>query len=237
MLMLVPLLEMLFRRRDELNLLAAIGFSKKRIQQLLWRESTPVVCVSALLGIAVGLAYTCLVLFLLGNLWKGATHTNGFKVYLDLMTIVVGGTSGIILALTLLRIGIWRALNFITEKIHKRDRKQEAGRTPSLRVSKLIWASIRYTKKQALLSFITLASGVLIVFLVGLNRRSFADSSQIRTATGGFSLWCETTVPVYHNIQTRRTLIFVGIEFEFCFQFIKYSFYLNLKTTYFSKVG
>jgi len=39
---------------------------------------------------------------------------------------------------------------------------------------------------------------------VGLNRRSFADSSQIRTATGGYSLWCETSVPVYHNIQTEE---------------------------------
>ena len=68
--------------------------------------------------------------------------------------------------------------------------------------SKLIWASLFYTKKSALLSFITLASGVFIVFAVGLNRRSFADSSQMRTATGGFSLWCETIVPVYHNINT-----------------------------------
>jgi len=50
----------------------------------------------------------------------------------------------------------------------------------------------------------TLASGVFIVFSVGLNRQGFADSSQTRTATGGFSLWCETGVPVYHNLQTEE---------------------------------
>jgi putative ABC transport system permease protein len=55
-----------------------------------------------------------------------------------------------------------------------------------------------------MLSFITLASGVFIVFSVGLNRQGFADSSQIRTATGGFSLWCETSVPVYHNMNTEE---------------------------------
>ena len=55
-----------------------------------------------------------------------------------------------------------------------------------------------------MLSFTTLASGVFIVFSVGLNRQGFADSSQIRAATGGFSLWCETAVPVYHNIQTEE---------------------------------
>jgi putative ABC transport system permease protein len=61
-----------------------------------------------------------------------------------------------------------------------------------------------YSRKQALLSFVSLASGVLVLFSVGLNRRGFADSSQIRTATGGFSLWCETAVPVYHNMQTKE---------------------------------
>ena len=70
--------------------------------------------------------------------------------------------------------------------------------------SKWMWSSLLYAKKQAMLSFITLASGVFIVFSVGLNRQSFADSSQIRTATGGFSLWCETSVPVYHNLQTEE---------------------------------
>ena len=82
------------------------------------------------------------------------------------------------------------------------NRKVETGRAPSLQ--KLIWSSLFYTKKQAMLSFITLASGVFIVFSVGLNRQGFADSSQIQTATGGFSLWCETSVPVYHNIQTEE---------------------------------
>jgi len=84
-----------------------------------------------------------------------------------------------------------------------------------------------YTKKQALLSFIALASGVLIVFSVGLNRRSFADSSQIRTATGGFSLWCETSVPVYHNIQTKEGRAKLGLndlsENAHVMQLLKYS--------------
>jgi putative ABC transport system permease protein len=75
---------------------------------------------------------------------------------------------------------------------------------PYFSESKLIWSSLFHIKKQAMLSFITLASGVFIVFSVGLNRQGFADTSQIHTATGGFSLWCETSVPVYHNIQTEE---------------------------------
>ena len=76
------------------------------------------------------------------------------------------------------------------------------NRKTPFNTSKLMWSSLFYIKKQAMLSFITLASGVFIVFSVGLNRRGFADSSQIRAATGGFSLWCETSVPVYHNLKT-----------------------------------
>ena len=83
------------------------------------------------------------------------------------------------------------------------NRKGAGTQTP-FDFSKLTGSSLRYTQKQVLLSFVTLASGVFIVFSVGLNRRGFADSSQIRTATGGFALWCETSVPVYHNIQTEE---------------------------------
>ena len=77
---------------------------------------------------------------------------------------------------------------------------------------RIIWSSIRYAKRNAILSFITLASGVFILFTVGLNRQSFADSSQIRTATGGYSLWCQTSVPVYHNLQTEEGRVKLGLK-------------------------
>ena len=52
-------------------------------------------------------------------------------------------------------------------------------------------------------SFLALAAGVFIVFSVGLNRKGFADSGQIRIGTGGFTLWGESAVPVYHNMSTQ----------------------------------
>jgi putative ABC transport system permease protein len=261
MLMMVPLSEMLFRRRDEINLLKATGFSKKRIAGLLLRESTPVVLISAISGVIAGLIYTYLVLFLLGTVWKGATHTDGFKVYPDIITIIAGVITGIIFSMTILYIRIVRSLkeesainrkgaptlnsqlstlNFfysilfclllIINILFVKSpllfvctgivflftgwtwfdyliRKGVGMRNASslcFNMSKIMWSSLFYTKKQAMLSFITLASGVFIVFSVGLNRQGFADSSQIRTATGGFSLWCETSVPVYHNIGTEE---------------------------------
>jgi len=110
MLMMVPLSEMLFRRRYEINLLKSTGFSNKRIRRLLLRESTPVVFVAAISGVVAGLIYTYIVLFLLGTVWSGATHTDGFRVYPDLLTIVIGLIIGVILSLLLLYIRIFRAL-------------------------------------------------------------------------------------------------------------------------------
>ena len=68
--------------------------------------------------------------------------------------------------------------------------------------SPLIWATIYANRKQSLLSFFALSIGVFIVFSVGLNRKGFADSSQIRIGTGGYSLWCESSVPVYYDLST-----------------------------------
>ena len=109
MLMMVPLSEMLFCRGSELSLLRAIGFSRKRFVRLLWRESAPVVGLAAMAGVAVGLVYTFLVLFLLGNVWRGATHTEGFRVYLHFMPMVTGLLSGVIISLFVLYVQIIRS--------------------------------------------------------------------------------------------------------------------------------
>jgi putative ABC transport system permease protein len=217
LLMVIPLSEMLFRRRNEINLLETTGFSKKRTFRLLWRESAPVVIISAMLGVVVGLIYTYLVLFLLGNVWKGATHIESFNLHPNWMKIGIGLFVGVVFSMLLVYICIVRFV--CTQKIpmnsdlriyHKKIRENplnlcrlRASIVP-FNASRLIWASIFYTIKQALLSFITLTLGVFILFSVGLNRQGFSDSSQIKSATGGFSLWCETFVPVYYNIKTEE---------------------------------
>jgi len=106
MLMMVPLSEMFFRRRHEINLLKTTGFSNKRILQLLWSESVPIVLIAAVTGVIAGLIYTYLVLFLLGNVWKGATHTEGFSLYPNLLTIIMGMFIGIIFSMVLLYVRI-----------------------------------------------------------------------------------------------------------------------------------
>ncbi|MBQ2340320.1 MAG: ABC transporter permease, partial [Bacteroidaceae bacterium] len=46
--------------------------------------------------------------------------------------------------------------------------------------------------------------GVFIVLCVGLNRQSFSDASRIRQMTGGYDLWCQSSVPIYHDMNTQE---------------------------------
>lgn len=199
LLMLIPLSEMLYKRRSETDLLKALGYTRKRIASMLWRESAPVVLAASIAGVVGGLLYTVLIMWLLGNVWKGATHTDGFSVYPGIATILAGLIVGILLSLFILRLTIVR--NLKEKKTVKSSRKKPAA-SGSFNLNKLVWSTLLSNCKQAILSFFALAIGVHIVFTVGLNRRGFADSSQIRTGTGGYTLWCESSVPVYHNMMT-----------------------------------
>lgn len=256
LLMLIPVSEMLYQRQQEINLLKALGYSRKRIVGMFWSELSPVVLAASAIGVIVGLVYTGLVIWLLGNVWKGATQTDQLSIYPSLSTLVIGLLVGILISLAVLRLTIVRTLNekqsttgarknvYQTRKwlvvlfgmlmiglltanlllLHSVALFVTTGvvligvaalwgdylivRNVSLRKEKiytsnhLIWATLYANKKQALLSFLALATGVFIVFSVGLNRKGFADSSQIQTGTGGYTLWCESTVPIYHSLAT-----------------------------------
>jgi putative ABC transport system permease protein len=165
-----------------------------------------------------------LVLFLLGTVWKGATHTEGFSVFPNIITIGIGLVSGVILSLTILYFTIKNQIKGKRSRV--KGKRFFCAQSP-LTFNLLPFTFLRYNKKQNLLSFVTLACGVLIVFSVGLNRQGFADSSQIRTATGGFALWVETSVPVFHNIQTAEGRAKLGLtdlsENVHAIQLLKYS--------------
>jgi putative ABC transport system permease protein len=255
LLLLVPLSEMIYRRRDEITLLHALGYSQKRITCLLWSESFPIVIIASLGGIAAGIIYTQLVLLLLGTLWKGATQTSGFILHPDIVTICIGWIIGVALALITVPLGIRRILSFPRPSLHSsRSCVLPFTRSPLLpsvvllilvlwmginfksvvcfmiagilliatlafagdywiishgtsrkapfNEDKLLWSSLLANRKRVRLSFWTLATGIFLVFSVGLNRQGFSDGTQLASGTGGYALWCETTVPVYHNLST-----------------------------------
>lgn len=255
LLMLNPLSEMFYQRRHEIDLLRSIGYSRKRIVDMLWRESAPIVLLVSAVGVVMGLLYTGLVMWLLGGVWQGATQTDGFRVYPGMWTLVGGTLVSVGLSLGFLRWAIVRTLRERSREVCPPGsslRKKRLGvivasmltivmigvnvwllrsvplfmiigaawivtaalggdywvarkgseRSSVLNRNQLVWSTIYANRKQALLSFFALSIGTFIVFSVGLNRKGFGDSSQIRTGTGGYSLWCESSVPVYYDLST-----------------------------------
>lgn len=254
LLMLVPLSEMLYQRRGEIQLLQALGYPRKRIVGMLWAESSPVVLAAAVAGVFAGLLYTGVIVWLLGNVWKGATQTGGFTVSPGIAALLAGFLAGILLSLALLRAAIVRAMK---EKppvsppgthLLKRKKRRIAfatalaaavviaggilmhsvalfvaagiiliataalwgdyliirnGLSAGFTAGMLAWKALLAGRKQALLSFFTLSAGVFIVFSVGLNRQSFAQGDGLQAGTGGYTLWCESSIPIYHNMATQ----------------------------------
>jgi putative ABC transport system permease protein len=256
LLMLVPLSEMLFQRKNETTLLHSLGYSTRRIIGIYLRESVVTVVQSSVAGVVAGMIYTWLVLFLLGTVWKGATHTEGLMIHPHVRVIITGLLTGVLLSVSFLWIFLRRSLKNTVRRIKQKPLRlrrkliltiiaslilllsilcslffvkavelfiiagitfigaaalwgdymicrESALSNKSLTEKNLIWKTLFAGRKQVILSFFPLAMGVFIVFSVGLNRQGFADNAQIITGTGGYSLWCESSVPVYHNLSTQ----------------------------------
>jgi putative ABC transport system permease protein len=260
LLLLAPLSEMIHRRRNEIALLAALGYMRKRIVRILWLESLPVIIAASIAGIVTGILYTWMILILLGSLWKGATHTDGFILSPGLTAIAAGWLAGTTVAVIAVPCGIRRALKK-TDGATRRKKTFKAKSNRSLLLAwagaflciavpvagvryqsaalfmitglalmftaafagdylilsrgapdaplserKLVWGSLLDKRKRVWLSFFTLATGVFLVFAVGLHRKGFSNSSELASGTGGYTLWCETAIPVYHNLSTPEGL-------------------------------
>ncbi|MBP5473459.1 MAG: FtsX-like permease family protein [Bacteroidales bacterium] len=253
LLIVTPREEMIVRRKPEWVTLESLGYSKDRIFHLLWRESWPIVSLSSVIGVVFGIIYTGVVMWLLGNVWKGATNTENFSLYISAPMLIYGLIAGLVVSLIVLRYTLKSA---IKEKKHKDHEKELGkGRLPlmlsllcitfilsivnlilyqsialfvvigilfivvaamigdyyiihckrkkgSFDKNKLILQTLYSSRRQNIMSFIVLSLGVFIVFAVGWNRRGFTDRDKLLAGTGGYSLWWESVVPIYHNMSS-----------------------------------
>ena len=91
-----PLMEMYAQRKDELQLYAQLGFTKRTIQRIMYRETVSVILFTSPFGVLAGLLYSALILWLLGNVWSGATHTEGFVLHVNALTLILGWLIGVL---------------------------------------------------------------------------------------------------------------------------------------------
>lgn len=81
----------------------------------------------------------------------------------------------------------------------RRSRSQSKN---SLNQQRAFVATLYAMRAQNRLSLLILSFGVFILFVVGLNRRTFDDGQKLSGATGGYTLWCQTAVALQHDPST-----------------------------------
>ena len=105
-----PLVEMFTQRRNEIALYRQMGFADTTIFRNLYREAfTTMLCASPW-GVLAGLLYSGLTLWLLGNVWSGATHTEGFALHIRPLTVVFGW----LVALLICVVVLWWVVNSVS---------------------------------------------------------------------------------------------------------------------------
>ena len=101
-----PLVEMFILRKGEIRLYQQLGFEDKTIARSLFREAFSVILLASTAGVVAGLAYASLTLWLLGNVWSGATHTEGFALHIQPFTLFIGWLAGLVIC----AFALWRVL-------------------------------------------------------------------------------------------------------------------------------
>lgn len=121
LLMYSPLGEMFSLRKDEFALLRSVGYPDKTISRILYREALPAVGTGALSGVITAVLYAGGVIFLLGNIWSGATHTDGFTLHPRLTAIIIGIISSLVLAFAVIWFSIRKSLSIKAKPSKKRS--------------------------------------------------------------------------------------------------------------------
>jgi len=251
----IPLGGMLHDRRKELLLLQALGYTPKRIQNILLNEIAVMTIGATIMGMIVAVLYNRLVLYALGNIWKGAVHTENFIVGIEPLSLIGGS----LVSLTICFATVWLMLRRILKRdgkttVHAASAKKKknwllivllllmhilifvnfaVAQSPVLYMATgvvalavsilgyagivsrkamnkgvtfhrktIIYKNLDYRRRNGIISVAVLASGLFVVFSVGLNRKSFADASSLASGTGGFTFWGENSVPLYHSLST-----------------------------------
>ena len=101
-----PLVEMFIQRRNEIALYRQMGFADATIFRNLYREAfTTMLCASPF-GVLAGLLYSGLTLWLLGSVWSGATHTEGFALHIQPLTVIIGWLVALLICTAVLWWGV-----------------------------------------------------------------------------------------------------------------------------------
>ena len=181
-----PLVEMFTLREGEIQLYRQLGFKDKNICKGLFWEAFSVMLFASPWGIIAGLIYSSVTLWLLGNVWSGATHTEGFALHFQPLTIFIGWAVGLAICAFVL----WRVVKITLGQ-------REAHSTPRLTLnSKLPILSLILTVVLIAVNFIFfhnmvlfIVCGLLWILTWGMFLRNFVMNHQSKIMSQSQLVW------------------------------------------------
>ncbi len=96
------------RRARQLGLLAAVGFSPKRLLAVALIEGSLLALIGSILGMALGVGYTAMMLHGLRTWWIGAVGTRDLSLHVSAASVAGGWIAGLLIALLATTWGVWR---------------------------------------------------------------------------------------------------------------------------------
>lgn len=96
------------KRLNEMGVLSALGYTVKKIRTLYLVEGFILSFIGCLIGVFLGKIYAKAMIFGLTNAWKDAISATPLEYFEDPMTLFVGWTVGIVVALIAIALSFWK---------------------------------------------------------------------------------------------------------------------------------
>ncbi len=178
-------------RKEESGILAACGFSKRKIRKIQFFESSFVAILGGFIGALVGILYNNLIMRGINSVWIDIVRTNELEIYLRPQTLLIGAMSGIIIALIV--------VYFISLKKTKQP--------IVVLIKKIKIENIRTKQKGVTLWIIALLSLVGVVFLLALSFSANVEStaSNFLMASALFLITAFAFVKIYLTNLQKQT--------------------------------
>ena len=175
-----PLVEMFSQRQKEIRLYRQLGFRDMDIRKGLFREAFSVVLFASPWGVLAGLLYSALTLWLLGNVWSGATHTEGFALHIQPLSLIIGWPVGLLIC----AIVLWRAVKTIDNSQLKIDNysRPKWGWSCFFLILTIVLIAVNFIYLHSMVLFIV--CGLSWIFAWGLFLRAYVNH---RTTISGSS--------------------------------------------------
>ena len=183
------------QRREETGALLALGFTWKMAGRLLLCEGIIIAAAGALLGALAGVGYTWIMVAGLSTFWSDAVTGATVELHVKGMTLLIGGLSGVIMAIIVMWITLKRQSTHSLRSLLEGTVETEA-------------TLVKRGRAGFVIAALTLAGAMIIVLFALLAGEGSGTGAGAFFGAG--ALFLVSGVGLVHGLLTRRSVVVEG---------------------------